>query len=168
MSHSHAEVIHFVTTFYPEKWIIHHSPHSPLPAPLLPLGCVIGRTLWVSYGAGNTLSGCHCQRVEISLSLGSGHNTPLFTLKPSLNSPTPYKQLKRNLCVWTVLIAPVRVTGWQVIRHDRLTGSPSVCVRTFPSRSYWCRSKLCNCTLCHNKGLDQPWGDKPHNNNNKR
>ncbi len=92
----------------------HPSPRSPRLAPLLPLGCVIDCTLWAMVGEQFVQGEGHCQRAEISLSPGSGHNTPLFTLKPKV-SPC-------WLCmssswgsprVWTVLIGFVCASAWQ-------------------------------------------------------
>lgn len=77
----------------------------------------------------------------------------------------PYKQLKRKAVCLNCTYCTCSYYRLTVHMSRAINYGLSVCVRTFPFLSYWCRFKLCNCTLCHNKGSDQPWEDKPHNNN---
>lgn len=75
------------------------------------------------------------------------------------------KQLRRKPTfeLYVLHLFTVQVEGSRTTRCSR-----PLRVRTFPPLSYWCRSKLCNCTLRHNKGLANLWRDKLHNNNNQR
>lgn len=115
--------------------LFHHPPKksgssvtslTPFSQPLRPLGCVIDRTLRVSYGGVNTLSGGHCQRVEISLSPGPGHNAPLFNLKANeLNPPASHTRLKRKSVAFELYLWHLfTFQGWQFRRQ--LIRSPSV------------------------------------------
>ena len=140
------------------------SPSSPLLQPLRPPPCcVIERTLRVSYGGVNALSGGHCQRVEISLSPGLGHNTPVFNLKPKIqNPPASHTLLKRKSAAFELYLGHLFVLqGWQFVRQ--LIRSPSVW-EPVPLCLFDARPKLCNNTLRHNKGLGQLGGGKLLNN----
>lgn len=125
MSHSHAEVIHFVKPFIRKNGSPITKPHSPYSSPFSPTW-LRNRPYLVSQswqGEHFVQKEGHCQRVEISLSTGSGHNTPLFILKPTKVSicHLRIRSSRGSSCVWTVLIALDHITGWQFIRHNQLT-----------------------------------------------